>query len=81
MVKLMLNYLDNGYYDYDEDSVYKILKKDPKINVIYARVSTYKQKVDLHNQINNITIDNVFSDIHSGLDFERPNFNKLINDV
>lgn len=88
--KINVKLLDNGYYDYDEVSVYQILKKDPKINVIYARVSTYKQKNDLHNQINNITtycnnnnitIDNVLSDIHSGLDFERPNFNKLINDV
>ena len=88
--KINVKLLDNGYYDYDEVSVYQILKKDPKINVIYARVSTYKQKNDLRNQINNITtycnnnnitIDNVLSDIHSGLDFERPNFNKLINDV
>ena len=42
--RLKITKLDNGYYDYDEDSVFKIIKKDSRINVIYARVSTYKQK-------------------------------------
>ena len=88
--KIKVQLLDNGYYDYDEVSVYKIIKKDPRINIIYARVSTYKQKNDLQNQINNITtyckdnninIDNTFSDIHSGIDLDRPNFNKLLDEV
>ena len=40
----------NGYYNYDEESVYKILNKDiERKNVIYARVSTSKQKSDLEN--------------------------------
>ena len=40
----------NGYYNYDEESVYKILNKDiERKNVIYARVSTTKQKKDLEN--------------------------------
>jgi putative resolvase len=46
--------LDNGYFDYDEKSVYSLLKRDERYNVIYARVSTYKQKVDLQTQINKI---------------------------
>ena len=46
--------LDNGYFDYDEKSVYNLLKRDERYNVIYARVSTYKQKVDLQTQINKI---------------------------
>ena len=88
--KIKVKLLDNGYYDYDEVSVYKIIKKDPRINVIYSRVSTYKQKNDLQTQINNITeycnnnniiINNTFSDIHSGLDLDRPSFNKLLNEV
>ncbi len=33
----------------------KSLKKDARVNVIYSRVSTYKQKTDLENQINKIT--------------------------
>jgi putative resolvase len=40
--KIIGTLLDNGYYDYDENSVYKLIKKDPRINVIYARVSTNK---------------------------------------
>ena len=36
--------LSNGYYDYDEHSVLKFIKKDNRYDVIYARVSTYKQK-------------------------------------
>ena len=47
--------LDNGYYDYSEESIFKIMKKDSRINVIYSRVSTYKQKNDLENQINKIS--------------------------
>jgi predicted site-specific integrase-resolvase len=82
--------LDNGYYDYDEKSVFKMIKKDSRINVIYGRVSTYKQKNDLERQIdsiqvycknNNINISNIYSDISSGLDLDRNNLNKLIDDV
>ena len=82
--------LDNGYYDYDEDSVFKIIKKDSRINVIYSRVSTYKQKTDLENQINkintycqskNIPINKTYSDINSGLDLDRTGFNSLMDDV
>ena len=54
--KIKAKLLDNGYYDYDEDSVYKIIKKDMRTNVIYARVSTYKQKNDLQNQIDKIKV-------------------------
>ncbi len=37
--------LQNGYYDYDEKSIYAFMKipMDARINVIYARVSTQKQ--------------------------------------
>lgn len=88
--KIIGTLLDNGYYDYDENSVYKLIKKDPRINVIYARVSTNKQKNDLNNQIlsinnycnnNNIIINKIFSDIHSGMDLDRHDLNKLIDDV
>lgn len=88
--RITVTKLDNGYYDYDEESVFKIMKKDSRINVIYSRVSTYKQKTDLENQINkinnyckynNIQIGKIYSDIHSGLDLDRSNFNKLMDDV
>jgi predicted site-specific integrase-resolvase len=44
--------LPNGRYDYNDKSVYRFMNKDiPRKNVIYARVSTRKQKKDLENQI------------------------------
>jgi predicted site-specific integrase-resolvase len=82
--------LDNGYFDYDEKSVYSLLKRDERVEVIYARVSTYKQKNDLVLQINkiqtycsdnNIHIDKIFSEISSGLDLDRSEFAKLLDDI
>jgi excisionase family DNA binding protein len=48
--------LPNGRLDYDEKSVYEYLlsmkgKPTKRKTVIYARVSTNKQKKDLENQI------------------------------
>lgn len=82
--------LDNGYYDYDEESVFKYMKKDNRISVIYARVSTYKQKTDLEKQLEQIqnycsskkiTISKIYSDISSGLDLDRKDFSQLLDDV
>ena len=48
--KLKATMQPNGFYDYDEESVYKIINKDiERKNAIYARVSTLKQKRDLEN--------------------------------
>ena len=81
----------NGYYNYDEESVYKILNKDiERKNVIYARVSTPKQKKDLENQkktlesfcmSNGIKISDVYLDIGSGINYDRKEFQRLIDDV
>jgi predicted site-specific integrase-resolvase len=90
--KIIVTKLDNGYYDYDQDSVFKLLKKDNRYDIIYARVSTYKQKNDLKNQINflkkyckdnNITIQDkyIYNEIHSGIELDRPILNNIINDV
>ena len=83
----------NNFYDYNEDDVLKLagLSTSRKA-VIYARVSTQKQKKDLLNQIetvrqyanaNGYVIDDVFSDIASGLNYDRGSFidmfNKIIN--
>jgi len=82
--------LPNGYYDYHDDSVYSFLGKADRINIIYARVSTYKQKTDLKRQINklssyceknDIDIDHIYSDISSGIDFDRPNFQLILESV
>ncbi|MCI8528539.1 MAG: IS607 family transposase [Lachnospiraceae bacterium] len=83
--------LPNGRYDYDEKSVYSFLNKDIKRKTyIYARVSTTKQKPDLENQIelikqfcftNGYVISGIFSDIASGISFEkRTDFFKMLDD-
>ena len=49
--------LGNGYYDYDKKSVYNFLNIDlpnDRTNVIYTRVSTYKQKNDLDKQVSSV---------------------------
>ena len=81
----------NGFYDYDEESVYKILNKSiERKNVIYTRVSTQKQKTDLENQKkivekycieNGIKISDIYSDIGSGINFDRKEFQRLLDDV
>jgi len=83
--------LPNGYYDYNEDDVYKLIGKEySRKNVIYARVSTNKQKNDLQNQIDNIrqfmsangiVVDEVYSDIASGMNLDRKGFLKLLEDI
>ncbi|OAD22896.1 transposase OrfA [Candidatus Thiomargarita nelsonii] len=71
----------NGQYDYNSEDVYKYVgKKRRNLNIIYARVSTPKQKADLTRQIETlenfclaqgVKIDQVFSDIASGINFEK----------
>ena len=44
--------MQNGYYDYNDEDVYKLLNRDIKRKtVVYARVSTIKHKNDLNNQL------------------------------
>ena len=76
---------------YDLDSIIKDEnKKENKLNVIYGRVSTPRQKNDLNNQIelikqymlsNGIGIDEIYSDIASGLNEKRIGFNHLLESV
>ena len=76
---------------YDLDSIIKDEnKKENKLNVIYGRVSTPRQKTDLNNQIelikqymlsNGISIDEIYSDIASGLNEKRIGFNHLLESV
>ncbi|MBO7210544.1 MAG: IS607 family transposase [Methanobrevibacter sp.] len=84
--------LPNGRYDYSEQDVYKFLNKDCKRRtVIYARVSTKKQKSDLENQINMLKqfcfsngyqLSAIYSDIASGISFENRNdFFKMLDDI
>jgi putative resolvase len=79
----------NGYYLYNAKEVYSYVgKKRRNLNVIYARVSTKKQKADLARQIemlesfclDKIKIDPVFSDVASGIN-ERKQFFTLLDSV
>jgi predicted site-specific integrase-resolvase len=88
--KITATKMANGYYDYDEKSVFSFLKKDVRHNVIYARVSTHKQKKYLNTQIsllkdhcdsNNISYSRIYKEISSGTDLDRSQFSLLMNDV
>ena len=89
---LEVEILGNGRYNYLDESVYKFLNKEiSRKTVIYARVSTPKQKKDLANQVellktyclsNGIKINEVYQDIASGISFEnRQDFFKLLDEV
>jgi predicted site-specific integrase-resolvase len=83
----------NGDYIYNDDSVYALIGKknlkNKKINAIYARISNPPKKY-LDEQIerllnfstsNNIEISEIYSDIKSGMNFDRTDFNRLIIDI
>ena len=81
--KLKVTIKGNGRYDYDADSVYKMLNKDmERKTYLYARVSTAKQKKDLEHQVqllktfcfqNGYIIHGIYQDIASGISFEKRN--------
>lgn len=82
--------LKNGFYDYDNTSIYNFIGKYTRKNVIYARVSTLKQKNDLIRQVdyissycnnNNIHIDEIFTEIESGITLDRPKFQKILDEI
>lgn len=90
--KLKVTIKGNGRYDYDADSVYKMLNKDiERKTYLYARVSTSKQKKDLENQVqllknfcfqNGYVINGIFQDIASGISFDkRKQFFELLDDI
>lgn len=56
---------------------------DNRITIGYARVSSNNQKDDLKNQkeyiLTNCKCDEIFTDIGSGLNYKRKNFNKILD--
>lgn len=89
---IRVNVLPNKRYDYNEEDVYKFLQKDFKRKtVIYARVSTVKQKSDLNNQIELLkqfcfnkgyTLSKIYSDVASGISFEkRYEFFEMLDEI
>ncbi|HEB9277880.1 TPA: IS607 family transposase [Campylobacter jejuni] len=89
--KIRVMQMPNSSYLYNREDVYRLANiKDEKLNVIYARVSTHKQKQDLKNQIENtiaflnakgIKVDKVYEDIKSGMTLDRKGFMELLDDV
>ncbi len=81
----------NGRFEYDDESVFQLLcKNKDRKNVAYLRVSTKKQKSSLETQTdkivnycleNNISLDLVYSDIASGINLDRTDFNKLLDSI
>lgn len=88
--KIKATKMANGLYDYDANSIYEFLGKKNRTHVIYARVSTQKQKNDLNTQIkfissycknNKIIIDKTYSEIASGISLDRPELQSLLDDI
>jgi len=83
--------LPNGFYDYNDEDVYRKARlADERYNVIYARVSTPKQKTDLQNQVktlteycnrNGVKVSKSYQDVASGMNFDRKQFKILLDDV
>ena len=86
--------MKNGYYNYDDDSVYAFIglkkKKHNSKIISYARVSTQNQKEQLKAQSNRIyefciskgiVLDEQIEDIKSGMLFDRKGFDKLCQEV
>lgn len=84
--------LPNKRYDYNLDDVFKLFNKGvERKTYLYARVSTPKQKADLENQVamlkqfcfsNGYKISGIYSDIASGISFEkRKDFFSLLDEV
>lgn len=80
------------YYTYNQYLQFKGLLKDTDTRtvVIYARVSTRNQVDDLENQVHflqtyanakGIIVDDVIRDFGSGLNYNRKNWNQLLNKV
>ena len=83
--------LPNGTYDYNDDDVYrKAGLASERMNVVYARVSTAKQKADLEKQVevlanfcnkNGVKVNKTYKDVASGINFDRKQFKVLLNEI
>lgn len=82
--------LPSGQYTFDDDSVFLLKNgRSPRLTLLYGRVSTYKQKHDLANQMQELQyfaekkgyqIGGSYQDIASGISFKnRKQFFKLLD--
>ena len=89
--KIRTTKINDKHLIYNDDDVYAIAGINPMRDiVIYARVSTSKQKKDLENQIetlklfansNGFVVNKIYKDIASGMSFDRQNFKDMLFDV
>lgn len=89
--KIRTTKINDKHLIYNDDDVYAIAGISPiRDIVIYARVSTAKQKKDLENQIetlklfansNGFVVNKIYKDIASGMSFDRQNFKDMLFDV
>lgn len=87
--KVKVNREISGHRRYDRDSILQAINSSEyvaplnKVNVCYARVSTYSQKQDLQRQIDIFSVEfpdyEIIKDIGSGLNYKRPGLTKLID--
>jgi len=76
------------YYTHDQYLVYRgLVAQEQGLTIVYTRVSGVAQKPDLANQMkaleaycqqHTITVDEWLSDIGSGLNYKRKQFNRLL---
>ena len=76
------------YYTHDQYLQYRgLVAEDQGLTIVYTRVSGVAQKSDLANQVHtleayckqhSITVDEWMSDIGSGLNYKRKQFNRLL---
>lgn len=76
------------YYTHDQYLTYRgFMAQEQGLTIVYARVSGIAQKPDLANQVNaletyckqhSLTVDEWMSDIGSGLNYKRKQFNRLM---
>lgn len=79
------------YYTHDQYLEYRGLKATGTGRIIaYARVSTQSQKPDLQNQVaalrtycqeHEITVDEWVEEIGSGLNYQRKQFNRIMEEI
>lgn len=91
--KIKIDATINGQYIYNDASVYGLIGikqvKKKRLNVIYGRISNPPKKYldeQLKRLINfcsekGIKIDKEYSDIKSGMNFQRQSFKQLIQDI
>lgn len=91
VLKAYRNPKNRRYYTEEQYLNYMGISDDKKRKVVaYSRVSSRNQKDDLDNQFNfiknycnakGIIVDDYMSDIGSGLNYKRKNWNKLLDQV